>query len=121
MGGPRDRAATCASPASMGSWNPDADLSLRQIHNQAGLVTPDGMPLVWFGRLRGFSPLFRVYGPDLLLAACLNVPVSQGWSRYFYGGGPGVADKLAERLSARYPRLKVAGCSTPPFRALTSE
>jgi len=23
------------------------DASLRQIHNRAGLVTPDGMPLVW--------------------------------------------------------------------------
>ena len=29
------------------------DLQLRQIHNDAGLVTPDGMPLVWLCWLKG--------------------------------------------------------------------
>src|SRR4029453_15519494 len=29
------------------------DPALREIHNGAGLVTPDGMPLVWFSWLRG--------------------------------------------------------------------
>ena len=28
------------------------DEDLRRIHNQAGLVTPDGMPLVWLSHLR---------------------------------------------------------------------
>ena len=45
------------------------DDELRQIHNEAGLVTPDGMPLVWISRLRGFPHVDRVYGPDLMLAA----------------------------------------------------
>jgi N-acetylglucosaminyldiphosphoundecaprenol N-acetyl-beta-D-mannosaminyltransferase len=30
------------------------DPELYRIHNEAGLVTPDGMPLVWVSRLRGF-------------------------------------------------------------------
>ena len=115
----RDRHYVCVTGVH-GIMESRRDPSLRRIHNQAGLVTPDGMPLVWFGRLRGFSQMRRVYGPDLLLAACER-SISTGWSHYFYGGGPGVAEKLAERLSARYPGLKVAGCSTPPFRALTSE
>jgi N-acetylglucosaminyldiphosphoundecaprenol N-acetyl-beta-D-mannosaminyltransferase len=29
------------------------DKQLRQIHNDAGLVTPDGMPLVWLSHLHG--------------------------------------------------------------------
>ena len=29
------------------------DETLRQIHNRAGMVTPDGMPLVWWSRSRG--------------------------------------------------------------------
>ena len=29
------------------------DPELRDIHNRAGLVTPDGMPLVWLSRLKG--------------------------------------------------------------------
>ena len=46
------------------------DATLKQIHNQAGLVTPDGMPLVWLNWLNGCSWVERVYGPDLMLAIC---------------------------------------------------
>src|ERR1044071_2676970 len=46
------------------------DEELRRIHNNAGLVTPDGMPLVWLSRLMGFHEVERVYGPDLMLAVC---------------------------------------------------
>ena len=43
---------------------------MRLIHKGAGLVTPDGMPLVWVARLLRHSRVERVYGPDLLLACC---------------------------------------------------
>src|SRR5947207_130311 len=36
------------------------DERLRQIHNDAGLVTPDGMPLVWLSHLRGQRSVERV-------------------------------------------------------------
>ena len=42
------------------------DRDLRRIHNTAGLVTPDGMPLVWLLRGRGIPNATRVYGPDLM-------------------------------------------------------
>ena len=96
------------------------DERLRHIHNAAGLVTPDGMPLVWLSRLRGFQNVDRVYGPDLMLAAC-DRSIATGHSHFFYGGGDGVADRLADRLSARYPGLRVAGTYTPPFRNLTPD
>jgi N-acetylglucosaminyldiphosphoundecaprenol N-acetyl-beta-D-mannosaminyltransferase len=43
------------------------DESLRRLFNTAGLVTPDGMPLVWLGHLLCFRHVRRVYGPDLML------------------------------------------------------
>ena len=46
------------------------DESLRRIHNAAGLVTPDGMPLVWLSKLHGWRNTSRVYGPDLMLELC---------------------------------------------------
>lgn len=46
------------------------DEDLRQIFNQSRMVTPDGMPMVWLGRQRGFEFVDRVYGPDLMLAVC---------------------------------------------------
>jgi N-acetylglucosaminyldiphosphoundecaprenol N-acetyl-beta-D-mannosaminyltransferase len=93
---------------------------LRAIHNRAGLVTPDGMPLVWLSRAHGARHVRRVYGPDLLLACCA-ASEARGYRHYFYGGAPGVPERLAERLLRRFPRLRVAGCHSPPFRALSAE
>jgi N-acetylglucosaminyldiphosphoundecaprenol N-acetyl-beta-D-mannosaminyltransferase len=87
---------------------------LRDIHNAAGLVTPDGMPLVWLSRLHGHRHVERVYGPDLMLAVC-EASVSRGYRHYFYGGAPGVPERLADRLRARFPGLAVAGTWSPPF------
>jgi N-acetylglucosaminyldiphosphoundecaprenol N-acetyl-beta-D-mannosaminyltransferase len=91
--------------------------ALRQIHNAAGLVTPDGMPLVWLSRLAGQRHVTRVYGPDLMLACCAR-SVERGYTHYLYGGGPGVPELLAERLQARFTGLRIAGTYSPPFRAL---
>jgi len=96
------------------------DASLRRIHNNAGMVTADGMPLVWVSRLMGFHRTNRVYGPDLMLAACERAQ-QRGFSHFFYGGGPGVPQRLIERLSKLYPSLRVAGSYSPPFRPLTPE
>lgn len=49
-----------------GYWQPH----YQEIINQASLVPPDGMPLVWAMRLFGFKHQTRVYGPDLMLACC---------------------------------------------------
>jgi len=94
------------------------DEELRCIHNAAGLVTPDGMPLVWLSRYMGFRHVERVYGPDLLLAVCER-SIASGARHFFYGGAPGVAEKLAVRLQSRFPDLRLAGTYSPPFRPLT--
>src|SRR4051794_7960808 len=73
------------------------DERLRDIHNSAGLVTPDGMPLVWWSRACGCRHVTRVYGPDLLLACCQR-SLATGYRHFFYGGNEGVADLLARRL-----------------------
>jgi N-acetylglucosaminyldiphosphoundecaprenol N-acetyl-beta-D-mannosaminyltransferase len=96
------------------------DQGLRRIHNTAGLVTPDGMPLVWLSRLRGWTHVERVYGPDLLLALCER-SVKMGYRHFFYGGDEHVPDRLAANLQQRFPGLRVEGAYSPPFRPLTDE
>ena len=96
------------------------DPELQRIHNEAGLVTPDGMPLVWWSKSRGWRHTERVYGPDLMLACCER-SIATGYRHFFYGGNEGVADLLAQKLSKRFPGLSVAGTYTPPFRQLTKE
>jgi N-acetylglucosaminyldiphosphoundecaprenol N-acetyl-beta-D-mannosaminyltransferase len=94
-----------------------ADEDLRRIFNGSFLTTPDGMPMVWAGRLAGRHEMSRVYGPDLMLLLCDRLR-AQGYSHFLLGGREGVAAELGEKLSARFPGLKVVGTYTPPFRAL---
>lgn len=94
------------------------DPALRGIFNRACLNTPDGMPLVWLGRIAGHRDITRVYGPDLMLAVC-DAGRATGLTHYFLGGVPGVAQKLRTELTARFPGLHVVGVHAPPFRELT--
>ena len=89
-----------------------ADPGLRRIFNAAGLVTPDGMPLVWLLRLHGHSHVTRVYRPDLMLAVWSGG--SRGYRHYLYGGAPGVPELLASRLVERFPGLQIAGAVPRP-------
>ena len=94
------------------------DPEFLRILNAACLVTPDGMPTVWVGRLRGHRGMRRVYGPDLMLQVCAR-SVREGWRHYLYGGHPGVAMALGHALATRFPGLRIVGADTPPFRPLT--
>jgi N-acetylglucosaminyldiphosphoundecaprenol N-acetyl-beta-D-mannosaminyltransferase len=96
------------------------DEELQKIHNSAGLVTPDGMPLVWLSKVRGLRSVGRVYGPDLMLRLC-DRSASHAYRHYFYGGPEGVAQRLADRLRSRFTGLQVAGVYAPPFRPLTPD
>ena len=96
------------------------DPAFRRILNGAFLNTPDGMPMVWMGRLQGFRQMSRVYGPDLMLRVC-EMSQETGFTHFLYGGGPGVAEDLRRRLVEQFPGLKIVGTYTPPFRALTNE
>jgi len=97
-----------------------SDPALKQIHNKAGLVTPDGMPLVWMARRLGYDQITRVYGPDLMRAVTA-LSAQHGYRQFYYGGAPGVPDKLRSILTNQFPGLKVCGTLSPPFRPLTRE
>lgn len=95
-----------------------SDSRLRAVHNAAGMVTPDGMPLVFMAKRLGYSEIGRVYGPDLM-RRLTALSATKGYRQFYYGGGPGLADRLSAALRRRFPRLVVAGTLTPPFRQLT--
>ncbi len=103
-----------------GVMEAQSDGAFRGILNNAFLCTPDGMPMVWLGKMNGHSQMRRVYGPDLMLDIC-------AWSEanpcrhFFFGGAPGVATLLAEKLKERFPKMEIAGSYTPPFRPLSPE
>lgn len=85
--------------------------------NNAGMRTPDGMPLVWLSHRAGHRHVTRVYGPDLMLEMCARSKMT-GHRHYFYGGAPGVVEELAGNLARRFPGLHIAGIHTPPMLPL---
>jgi N-acetylglucosaminyldiphosphoundecaprenol N-acetyl-beta-D-mannosaminyltransferase len=91
----------------------------RRAMNEADLVTPDGMPLVWGLKMLGHRGASRVYGPDLtpiVLQMAMENQIPVG----FYGGSPEVLERLQTVVTARFPRLRIAYALSPPFRPLTS-
>lgn len=93
---------------------------LKAILNTADLTATDGMMLVRLCRWLGASWAERVYGPDVMLALCERSARS-GHRHFFYGGAPGVAEKLAARLVQKFPGLQIAGTYSPPFRPLADD
>jgi N-acetylglucosaminyldiphosphoundecaprenol N-acetyl-beta-D-mannosaminyltransferase len=95
------------------------DPAFKRLLNESFLTTSDGMPLVWLGR-RAFGPwVERVYGPDLLMS--IFAATGDGSvSHFFYGGAPGVPELLRDKLTARFPGVRVVGAVSPPFRPLSA-
>ena len=92
----------------------------RHTLNNADLNVPDGMPIIWLGRRRGFTLPRRVYGPDLFFEFCRDTE-GRGYRHYFYGSTPEVVTALVTKIKAAFPGFQVAGSYAPPFRALTAE
>ncbi|MCL5114110.1 MAG: WecB/TagA/CpsF family glycosyltransferase [Patescibacteria group bacterium] len=78
----------------------------KKVLNDAKLALPDGIGIVLASKLLGKGIKERITGVDLVEKLCMRVaekPITVG----FLGGGPGVADKTAECLRKKYPKLKV--------------
>ena len=101
------------------------DPELRDINNAAGLVTPDGMPIVWLGKMHGHSHIAKVYAPDIMHQAFAHFAGQEGGRRggrhFFYGGKQGVAETLKQKVLAQYPGNEIVGTYCPPFRPLHGE
>lgn len=89
--------------------------AFRETVNAADLVVPDGMPLIWFARLRGHALQRRVCGSEVMESFCRET--GNAYRHFFYGGMPGVAENLAQVLHEKHG-IVVAGTYCPPFRTL---
>ena len=84
--------------------------------NGAGMVTPDGMPVVWLAKSKGCKDVERTYGPDLMLEVC-NHGQDLKLRHFFYGGTEDTLRKLQQKLCEVYPQILVAGTYAPPFKS----
>ena len=93
------------------------DPTLMKVYEDAFVVAPDGMPLVWVGHMQGFSAMDRIAGPEMMLEIMGGVEF-RDCSHFLCGGENGMAEELRDKLVARFPHLKICGVFTPPFRPM---
>lgn len=92
----------------------------RSMVNAANLITADGMPLVWWLKLRGVDVAERVHGPTLTPIVC-KLAAEKGIAVGFYGATNISLEKLQRNLKAKFPDLNIAYTFSPPFRPLSED
>jgi N-acetylglucosaminyldiphosphoundecaprenol N-acetyl-beta-D-mannosaminyltransferase len=84
------------------------DEQYRRIVNESALSLCDTVGLLGVARSRGAKLRERVAGVELIEHLCARA-ATEGLPVYLLGGAPGIAERAASVLRARYPGLQVAG------------
>lgn len=84
------------------------DPDFRAALDDADLALPDGAGLLWASRILGQPLRERVTGSDTtpLIA---QMSAEKGYRLFFLGAAPGVAERAAAVLRARYPGVQIVG------------
>ena len=83
--------------------------------NGADLVLPDGIGIIKGAAMLG-TPM-KEKTPGIEFAAhMMERMAGEGMSLYLLGAKPGIAEQAAEKLSAQYPGLKIAGTHDGYFK-----
>lgn len=82
--------------------------SYRETLNKASLVLPDGIGVIYAGKILGRPLQERVPGIDFA-TGLLEEIAKENRRLYLLGAKPGVAQKAAERLQEQYPGLFICG------------
>jgi N-acetylglucosaminyldiphosphoundecaprenol N-acetyl-beta-D-mannosaminyltransferase len=91
-----------------------------QVLKAFAINLPDGMPLVWLGRLKGAHSMQRCYGPDFfrdVLVATAQMPVKH----FFCGGKEGIAEELRQTVRDTFHNNNCVGTYCPPFRMMAAQ
>ncbi len=94
--------------------------NVREAINNSSLSVPDGISLVFLAKLYGYNLKERVYGQALMLEF-LRLAEKNGYSNFFYGSTQETLNSLLNNLKRQFPRLKIAGTYSPPFREITEQ
>ncbi len=79
-----------------------------RVLQEADLVLPDGVGLLWAAKRMGHPLPERVTGSDGIYLLAERA-AREGWRLFLLGAMPGVAEKTASILAQRYPGLNVVG------------
>jgi N-acetylglucosaminyldiphosphoundecaprenol N-acetyl-beta-D-mannosaminyltransferase len=84
------------------------DAEFARVLCQSALNVPDSVGVLWAARWLGYPLSERVTGSDGIYAIA-ELCAREGFRLFLLGAGPGVAERVAQILRDRYPRLCVCG------------
>ena len=90
------------------------DTRLRDIINSARMTLPDGMPIVWIGKLKNV-PVQRVTGAKFV-ESVMSDPRARQIKHYFYGGQMENTSRVVALARKLLGENAVAGWHAPPIR-----
>jgi N-acetylglucosaminyldiphosphoundecaprenol N-acetyl-beta-D-mannosaminyltransferase len=82
---------------------------LREFLNSAKIVFCDGSGVIIGAKILGVQIVERITYADWMWQFA-GFAEKNGYSFYFLGSEPGVADKAARKLKDQFPQLKILGC-----------
>ena len=89
---------------------------MRNVINQAQMVTADGSGVVWASKQLGRPLRQRVTGIDLVNSIC-EQSARKGWKLYILGSAPGVAATAAVNIRQKFPGCNIVGTHHGYFNA----
>lgn len=91
------------------------DSEFRKIIDNADLVIPDGMAVIYASYILG-TPLKQNVGGRLLLPEMVKKSDETGYRIFLLGGSdPSVLEKAVIKLKSSYPNSNIVGYYSPPF------
>lgn len=87
----------------------EKDPHYAEFMNMATVAVPDGMPLVWFGKLNGFKRIRQTPGPQVF--RCLLEHSESGVKHFLLGD----TEETLCRIKERFPDALIVGTLSPPF------
>lgn len=91
------------------------DAELKEVLEDADLVIPDGIGLVYASKIHQLGLTERVTGIDTM-DRILKYANNTKKSIFLFGGKPGIAEKAEEAIREAYPNIQFKGCQDGYFK-----
>ena len=90
------------------------DENLATALSHSDMVLPDGAPVAWVLRRKGYRDQTRIAGPDLMERLCKALK-NTDTGVYLFGASEETLVKLKDALTQKHPGLKILGALSPKY------
>ena len=109
----------CANPHALVTAQSDATFITAL--NNASVIVADGVGVTVMAKFACVKVGPRITGTDYFMSVMAALENRGGGSVFFFGSSQSVLNLISEKMRREYPRLRLSGIISPPFRSWSSE